>query len=393
MSVVLSRLRHNLDAMPSPDPEQPGLVLRDTFGYSHQVLLIPPHLVRALQFFNGYATDSELREWMVRVMNRFDVGEEMEQLLRVLSENGFLEDENYERMREQAHSEFASLPSRPAAFAGGAYPECPEDCRRFLDQFLEEAEELPEAEGTMMGIAAPHVSYEGGWECYRDAFLALRRMGPDRTYVILATSHYGPPEKFGVTRKAYQTPLGETTPANELLDEIRAIAGASLIEEDYCHSMEHSAEFHVLWLQHLFGANVKVLPILVGPSMADEPINAMHDALREIAARHGDKLAWVLSIDMAHMGPRYGDEQEYREGDASIAGQDEERVSMLQAGDIQGFWRDVRKNGDPWKWCGSAPLYALYQALPGLKAEPLRYGHWNIDDSSVVSFAAMRFVQ
>ncbi|MFN8939131.1 MAG: AmmeMemoRadiSam system protein B, partial [Acidobacteriota bacterium] len=222
MSVVLSRLRHNLDAMPSPDPEQPGLVLRDTFGYSHQVLLIPPHLVRALQFFNGYATDSELREWMVRVMNRFDVGEEMEQLLRVLSENGFLEDENYERMREQAHSEFASLPSRPAAFAGGAYPECPEDCRRFLDQFLEEAEELPEAEGTMMGIAAPHVSYEGGWECYRDAFLALRRMGPDRTYVILATSHYGPPDKFGVTRKAYQTPLGETTPANELLDEIRA---------------------------------------------------------------------------------------------------------------------------------------------------------------------------
>jgi len=138
---------------------------------------------------------------------------------------------------------------------------------------------------------------------------------------------------------------------------------------------------------------VKVLPILVGPSMADEPVNAMHDALREIAARHGDKLAWVLSIDMAHMGPRYGDEREFREGDASIAGHDEERVAMLQAGDIKGFWREVRKNDDPWKWCGSAPLYALYQALPGVKAEPLRYGHWNIDDSSVVSFAAMRFVR
>lgn len=393
MPSVLARLRHNLDAMPSPDPEQPGLVLRDSFGYSQQVLLIPPQLVRALQFFNGNATDNDLREWLVRSTNRFDVSEEMEQLIGVLSENGFLEDANYERMRDAAHAEFAALAVRPAVFAGGAYPECPEDCRRYLDQFLEGAEELPVAGGKLVGVAAPHVSYEGGWECYRDAFLALKEMGPERTYVILATSHYGPLERFGVTRKPYQTPLGETTPAMELLDEIAAIAGEALIEEDYCHTMEHSAEFHVLWLQHLFGAGVKVLPILVGPSMADAPASAMYEALRTVAERHGDKLGWVLSIDMAHMGPRYGDEQEYSEGDASIAGHDEERMAMLEAGDMDAFWRDVRKDDDPWKWCGSSPLFTLYQALPGVKAEALRYGHWNIDEASVVSFAGMRFVR
>ena len=31
----------------------------------------------------------------------------------------------------------------------------------------------------------------------------------DRTFVILATSHYGEPEKFGLTRKNFRTPLGE----------------------------------------------------------------------------------------------------------------------------------------------------------------------------------------
>ncbi len=392
MSRVLAPLRRNLDAMPSPDPEQPGLLLRDSFGYSDRVLVIPPQLVRGLQFFDGQHTDNDLREWLVRVTNSFDVGPQLENLIGVLSESGFLDNEVYHGLRDAAHQAFRDLPVRPAAFAGGAYPECPEDCRRYLDQFQEGLEDLPPATGKLIGVAAPHVSYEGGWECYRDAFTALKAMGPERTFIILATSHYGEPEKFGVTRKPYATPFGETTPANELLDELAALAPDALIEEDYCHVMEHSAEFHVLWLQYLFGPQVKVLPILVGSNFNDSPSSPMYEALRTLAARHGDSLGWVLSIDMAHMGPRYGDEVEFAEGDVRIEAKDQQRVAALSSGDIAAFWRDVREEDDPWKWCGSSPLYTLYQALPGVRAEMLRYGHWNIDESSVVSFAGMRFV-
>ncbi len=398
MSVVLAPLRRNLDAMPSPDPDQPGLLLRDIFGYSERVLVIPPQLVRALQFFDGSSTENDLREWLVRSTNSFDVGPQLQNLVSVLSESGFLEDDVYFGMRDEAHQLFADLPVRQPAFAGGAYPECPEDCRRYFDQFLEEAPELEATAGKLVGIAAPHVSFEGGWECYRDAFTALRQMGPDRTYIILATSHYGEPEKFGVTRKPYMTPYGETTPANDLLDELKALAPDALIEEDYCQVMEHSAEFHVLWLQHLFGANVKVLPILVGACFADSPesnphLKAMLDALAALAQKHGEKLGWVLSIDMAHMGQRYGDEATFTEGDAAIESNDKLRVGTLEAGDIDQFWTEVRKNDDPSKWCGSAPLYAFYRALPGVKAEMLRYGQWSIDETSVVSFAGMRFTQ
>ena len=398
MSVVLAPLRRNLDAIPSPDPDQPGLLLRDIFGYSERVLVIPPQLVRALQFFDGSSTENDLREWLVGASNSFDVGPQLQSLVSVLSESGFLEDDVYFGMRDAAHQLFAGMPVRPPAFAGGAYPECPEDCRRYFDQFLEEAPELAAPAGKLVGIAAPHVSFEGGWECYRDAFTALRQMGPERTYIILATSHYGEPEKFGVTRKPYMTPYGETTPANELLDELKALAPDALIEEDYCHVMEHSAEFHVLWLQHLFGANVKVLPILVGACFADSPeanpqLKAMLDGLAALAERHGEKLGWVLSIDMAHMGQRYGDEATFVEGDALIESTDKLRVGTLEAGNIEGFWAEVRKNDDPSKWCGSAPLYTFFRAMPGVKAELLRYGQWSIDETSVVSFAGMRFTQ
>ena len=384
--------------MPSPDPDHPGLMLRDMFGYSERVLVIPPQLVRGLQFFDGASTENDLREWLVRVTNSFDVGDQLRQLITALSESGFLEDATYFAMRDLAHSQFAEMSVRPAAFAGAAYPECPEDCRRYFDEFLKDAPTLQQSERKLIGIAAPHVSYEGGWECYRDAFTALREMGPDRTYIILATSHYGESEKFGVTRKPFLTPYGETTAANDLLDELKALAPDGLVEEDYCHVMEHSVEFHVLWLQHLFGPAVKVLPILVGSCFADSPeanphFKAMMDALGTLATRHGDSLGWVLSIDMAHMGQRYGDEIAYEEGNQTIENTDVARMKSLIAGDIGSFWSHVRKDDDPWKWCGSSPLYTLYRALPGVQAEVLRYGQWNIDEASVVSFAGMRFTQ
>lgn len=396
--------------MPSPDPEAPGLLLRDQFGYSERVLVVPPQLVRTLSFFDGQATEDDLREYLVRSTGRFDVSDQLRSLVDTLSESGFLEDEVFFGLRDTARREFAALEVRPPAFAGTAYPECPEDCRRYLDSMLEgdsapPPTSQPAPRGRSIGIAAPHASFEGGPECYRDAFLALRSMGSaeemrDKIFVLLATSHYGEPERYGVTRKPFLTPFGQTTPANELLDEIEASAASALIPEDYCHAMEHSAEFHVLWLQHLFGADVKVLPVLVGsyarsiyldqqsPEQTPE-VAAFLEALRGLERKYGDRLVWVLSIDMAHMGARYGDREPVAA--ESIEVKDRLRLEALQSGDARKFWQDVQYQRDPLKWCGSACLYTLMQVFPGLQSEVLRYGQWPIDEESLVTFGAIRF--
>ncbi len=53
MSGRLAALRRSLDLMPSPVAERPGLLLRDPFGYTSQVLIIPPPLVPLLRLFDG----------------------------------------------------------------------------------------------------------------------------------------------------------------------------------------------------------------------------------------------------------------------------------------------------------------------------------------------------
>ena len=56
-----------------------------------------------------------------------------------------------------------------------------------------------------------------------------------------------------------------------------------------------------------------------------------------------------------------------------------------------GFGSSVKERQDDLKWCGSSPLYTFPSCCARRKGSPSRLRAWNIDDSSVVSFAALSF--
>ena len=116
--------------------------------------------------------------------------------------------------------------------------------REQMQQYLERA--APTRKG-IMGIAAPHVSPTGGWQSYRAAYRELTPDLQDRTFVVLGTSHYGQPGKFGLTHKPFETPFGRTRIDQTLVAELEA-QPASLVEY-YCHAIEHSIEFQVVFLR------------------------------------------------------------------------------------------------------------------------------------------------
>jgi AmmeMemoRadiSam system protein B len=174
--------------------------------------------------------------------------------------------------------------------------------------------------------------------------------------------------------------------------------------EDYCHAIEHSIEFQVIFLQHLYGADVRIAPILCGafarslqrggPPEAEPRVARFFEALGEAHARAANPLFYVLGIDMAHVGRRYGDETAARADESGmllVADRDRARLGQITAGNAAGFWDLVQPNGDDLKWCGSAPVYTFLKSVPEARGSLLRYEQWNIDDASVVTFAGMSF--
>jgi MEMO1 family protein len=416
----------DLDFMPSPAEDHPGLFIRDPYRYSDAMLIIPPVLVECLRCFDGRHTDLDLRAVLVRLTSDLEVGEIGAHLIRTLSNAGFLENEEFERLRGERQREFAASPVRPAAHAGSAYPAEPAEAREVLREYMDGAVPGESAAGDLLAgdlsagnlfagdlfaIAAPHVSPSGGWRSYRAAYSMLRPEHRERTFVILATSHYGQAETFGLTRKTFVTPLGETATNTGLVDWLELRGGSAIRMEDYCHSFEHTVELQVIFLQHVLGPGVRILPILCGPYARslfrggqpedDGAVKQFLEALGELREREGDRLFWILGVDMAHMGVRYGDEFRALAGEGAmeeVGARDEQRIERINAGDAEGFWDLVRENRDDLKWCGSAPFYTFLKMAAGskgvaggLRGELLDYEQWNIDEASVVSFAGMAF--
>jgi AmmeMemoRadiSam system protein B len=399
---MLPRIRANLDFMPSPVEDRPGLLIRDPFQYSGATLIIPPALVGALEFLDGEHSELDLRAYLVRLSGDLQVSELQNHLLDALSSAGFLDDEKFAERKQAAERAFAAAEVREPAHAGSGYPENPEELAKTLDVYLDG--KAPANGARALAIAAPHVSPFGGIEAYRAAYRALTPADAERTFVILGTSHYGAPDHFGLTRKPFVSPLGQTMTDIGFIDQFSAAAGDAAVMEDYCHAVEHSIEFQVVFLQHLFGPQVRVVPILCGVyarslyegGMPDdsESVGRALNALGEIAAREGDRLCWVLGVDMAHMGRRYGDRFEAhadRGEMENVAQLDQARIQRMEAGDARGFWELIQENQDPLKWCGSAPIYTFLKAVPQARGNLLRYQQWNIDEHSVVSFAGMKF--
>lgn len=402
MPTILPSLRLNLDILPSPDPSRPGLLLRDPYQYSSAALLIPPGLINGLRLFVGQNSLLDLQAEFAAMMDVIQAKAVAESLYSALDDAGFLQNATYLSMKSRREREFAESPKREAAFAGSAYPADKDDLAGLLSLRVGPATGTSET----LAIAAPHASPEGGWAAYRTAYQSLPPSldTNEHTFVILGTSHYGRPERFGLTRKPFITPFGETRTNVRLVNELEAQSSNAIEMEDYCHAIEHSIELQTIFLQHLYGPNIQILPILCGPfakSIAEGGLPEQDDNVQrflgtfgEIAAREGKKLFWILGVDMAHMGARYGDAAPAaanRDEMLEVKQRDLNRIGQLVAGDHRAYWNLIQEQHDDLKWCGSAPFYTFMKTVPQARGTLLHYHQWQIDPQSVVSFAAMRF--
>jgi hypothetical protein len=400
---ALPKLRSDIDVMPSPFEGRPGLLLRDPRGYTDAILVVPPPWALVLQFLDGEHTELDAQAFLTRLAGGEIVPREpLREFVTVLGEAGFLQTEEFHALREERHEAFRVATIREPAHAGSAYPDSESE---LLEAFAEHLDTSRSDGQLPRGVAAPHVSPAGGIASYRAAY-DLSADGDEPTFVILGTSHYGVPERFGMTRKAFSTPLGRVDVASDLHDFLIERAGGAILEEDYCHASEHSIEFQVVFLRYRMKRPFRILPILCGSFVeslltgkrpeTNESTRRFFDALSELAHDHPE-LVWILGVDMAHIGRRYGHEDAVRANEGvmvEVAEADRARLERICEGDADGFFELVHPGGDELNWCGYSPFYTFLRAVApvhGLKGTVRHYEQWNIDDASVVSFAAMHF--
>lgn len=288
----------------------------------------------------------------------------------------------------------------------GVYPADPTAARTQLDTLFTAAggPGLPSVKrDPVRAVLVPHMDYARGNVTYGWGFQAIAERTDAKLFVIVATSHYSP-ARFTLTRQHFQTPLGVAETDHAYLDRIEAAYGPGLYEDRFAHLPEHSIELEVVLLQHLYPDRpIRIVPLLVGsfrdcveanrsPSEFDD-IARMVAALKAAEAAAGEPVCYVISGDLAHIGPKFDDPDPVDAKQlAASKSQDDKLLARLGAADASGYFDAIAAEGDQRNICGLPPTWLTLAVTGATRGEVLHYQQFaDPTGYESVSFAAAAF--
>ncbi len=268
---------------------------------------------------------------------------------------------------------------RPSPISGTWYPGDPTALSKSVDEYMDRAV-LPELNGEVIGVIAPHAGhiYSGPVAGY--AFAALHGQAPDLVAVLSPYHDFHSSPLLTSAHQAYSTPLGsiqiDKATVAALDNALHAALGFGLTP--LAHDHEHSLEIELPFLQRTLSAPFQLLPVMV---RGQEPF--VSEVLgRTLAGVLRDKdFVLVASTDLSHFYPQ-----------AIANAYDAEMLHQIEAFSPQGVF-DAEFSGKGFA-CGHGAVAAVLWAARELGADTVKVLHHATsgdvtgDHSSVVGYGA-----
>lgn len=404
MSAELPKLRSRLEAIPIRRGHELYIALRDLEGLNQETLLLSPQAYFLITLMDGANSIVDIQAAYMRRFGDILYRENLDALLDKLDAHLFLENENSRGRMQQLVTEFRKQPTRPAYHAGLSYEDNAEGLRLQLQSFFAPENGGPgdpdpaEPQRTIVGLMAPHIDLRSGGPCFAYAYKALLEASAVHTCVVLGTGHEPLPHYFALSRKDFETPLGLVGADKEFIEEFTSRCGLDLFADEFAHRREHTIEFQALFLRLLL-PEVLIVPILCSFGVeeleqpTDEILNVVQ-SLKETLDDYHHPVCLLSSVDLAHIGPRYGDPFRPHAGTVREHNEADHRLlETMSKADAESFATTLVRERNRRRICGLPPLYTMLKTLEGTsEGELLRYDYTEVDtEGSFVTFASMAF--
>jgi len=292
----------------------------------------------------------------------------------------------------------------------GCYEGEPEALRRQLDRLFTGRKgpgkpRAPDPDGQLRAALLPHIDYPRGGHTYAWGFKEVFERTEAALFVILGTSHYSA-HRFTLTRKHFKTPLGVTPTDQAYIDRLVHHYGDGLFDDELlAHLPEHSIELEVVFLQYLYAGKrpIRIVPLVIGSFQdcveggitptARADIRRMIDALRKAEGETPEPICYLISGDLAHIGPKFGDADPVQEAFlAESRERDHALLKQAETGDLAGYYQMIAAEGDCRRICGLPPTYVTLDALRPARGKVLHYDQYvHPRGHESVSFASVAF--
>jgi hypothetical protein len=396
-------VRRDLQYIPVQQGGQPLILVRDHLGLVPERRAVAVPLYQFMTLLDGTMTIRELQMVLMRQQGGALVGaDEVKKILCHLDDSFFLDSLRFKQARDKIVKEFCLKKVRPPSHSGQAYPDNPDELRKWLERVMAGVPSAALTGGKLRALVSPHIDFSVAERVYGSAYQTLRHSEPS-TVVILGVGHSMSRDMFSLTEKDYETPFGRVSTDFDLVRGLRQAGGAAVSEDDLAHRSEHSIEFQVVFLQHLLTRKgFRIVPILCGSAQGclaeysrlayREATNPFLKRLREILTTGAGEVLLLAGVDLCHVGPKFGHEMPAAYLESQAKNHDRTLLEHLTRLDADGFWETSRSVNDRYNVCGFSALACLLEVLSPCRGVILNYDMWHESQTqSAVSFAAAAF--
>jgi len=380
------------------------MCLRDPSNMAPDVALLSPEAFNIVRRFDGSNSVVDIQAAYMRRTGSLLYSDKIKELIEKLDEAHMLEGAAFERYKRAVEDEFRASDVRKSFLAGRSYPSDAEGVECLLTSvFLAKdgSGEMPKI-GTgerLKGAVLPHIDLERGGSCYAKGWSAAARGCRARRFVVIGTGHFELNAPLALTRKDFETPLGLVRTDKAFVNHLVERLGPKAFEGELAHRTEHSIELQLLFIQFIFGNDIEIVPVLSiareEPAWAEDgfisPLASdFVSAAKELIAQARDETFVVASADLAHIGPRFGDEPtvEITPGAADETKQkDLGLLELLAKPDVAAFANGVQADGNARNICGYMPIL-LTAAITGGSFKLIDYTQ-AYDPMGTVTFASL----
>ena len=290
----------------------------------------------------------------------------------------------------------------------------PDALRAAMDQWIAkalESVENPSFDALPKAIVAPQSDYARAWPAYAHAWGRLRVADrPDRV-IVLGSNTFG--ESTGVTAcdKGFRSPLGVCPLDAPLMEKLSAALGEPLLKHRFDHEREHSIELQIPWIQHCLGeaeggGYTPVLGVLIHDPIAKNgesydgqgvSLAAFVEATKAALQELGGSTLIVVSADLAHVGPAFGDQVQLA-GDSEdatknrqqLVASDQANLKQYVEQDAMDLVTALAWQQNPTRWTALGAMTAGKMLAAPERIEPLHYmAAMDPQGMGVVSTSAM----
>ncbi len=395
--------------MPVNDGERELLVVTDPLGVIPGQPVLSLEALALIQLLDGSVSIGDIATVLMRESKDLRMMNIVRDFVAELDRMLMLDSPRFEAAYRELREAWHQLEIRPAVCETRSYPADPTELAGFLRAHFEAAatardqagEPAAAADARPRALLAPHLDPRRAGPAIARAFLEL---GPEPRQplrvIVYGTGHSLMDDLYALTRKHFETPLGQVACDTAFVDALAARLGEAAWHGELAHRDEHSIEFQALYLKHRFGNRpITMVPILCGGFHAlldagrtprEEPtFEALINAVRETEAALGGTTVHLAGVDFSHVGPRFGDpaiDEHMRE---EIGRSDHEAIAAARAGDADAWFAAIAAHQDATRICGFASVYAMLRCAGVKDGRLLRYEQSDEPDGSTVTIAAM----